>query len=91
MINLVMIIILFLILLLLLNPSGGIEGFDGTGLVYNVPPNWFIKTQYNPSDWITNNYIDSIQPSCLTYNINSKYGSLEDLNYLKSAYRFWRF
>jgi hypothetical protein len=66
------------------------EGFDATGLYLNVPSEWFIKDDYNPSDWIVNQYQDSIQPSCLSYSLGSKYGSLENLNYLKSATRFWR-
>ena len=68
-----------------------IDNFDAMGLVYNVPPNWFIKQDYDPSDWLVNTYIDTIQPSCLSYDKAAKYGGLDNINYLASATRFWRF
>jgi hypothetical protein len=37
-----------------------IEKFDATGYVYNVPPNWFIKTNYNPSYWVVRTFPDQI-------------------------------
>ena len=67
------------------------EHFDAMGLVYNVPPNWFIKPAYNLNDWIVNVYPEHIQPECLSYSVEGKYGSLEDINYNSQAYRFWRF
>lgn len=80
--------LLFLVVLLSTNKT---DNFDAMGLVYNVPPNWFIKQEYNASDWLVNNYIDTIQPSCLSYDKAAKYGGLENINYLASATRFWRF
>lgn len=67
------------------------ENFDGTGLVYNQFPNWFLKKPYDPKDWLVNVYPDRIQPSCLPYSVISKWGSLENMNYNSQAYRFWRF
>ncbi len=67
------------------------ENFDGTGMVYNQAPNWFIKKPYDPKDWLVNVYPDRIQPSCLPYSVESKWGSLENMNYNSQAYRFWRF
>jgi hypothetical protein len=66
------------------------EHFDGAGLVYNIPPNWFMKQDYDPRDWLVRVYIDKIQPTCLPYNIEDKYGPIERLNYLASSTRFWR-
>ena len=57
---------------------------------YIIPPNWFFKQDYNPSQWLVREYQDRIQPTCLPYSLDEKYGSLENLNYLSSAYRFWR-
>lgn len=67
------------------------ENFDATGLVYNKPPNWFQKKEYDPNDWVVNVYPERIQPSCLPYSQESKWGSLGNLNYNSQAYRFWRF
>ena len=86
----VIILLFILILYLCFRHVSRIEGFDATGLVLNQPPNWFLKETYDPNAWVVNNYIDSIQPSCLSYSLGSKFGSLENLNYLKSATRFWR-
>lgn len=85
----IFVIILFIIYFCLIFNEK--ENFDGTGMVFNVPPNWFIKKDYDINDWIVNYDINSIQPSCLPYSKASKYGSLDNVNYLSSAYRFWRF
>ncbi len=66
------------------------EGFDGIGM-YIRPPNWFIKPMYDPKEWLVNTSFNAIQPECLSYDKGSKYGSLENINYLASATRFWRF
>ena len=87
---LIIILVLFIIFIKSINNSKK-EGFDAVGLVYNVPPNWFIKQDYNPSDWVVKTYRDTIQPECLSYSKEARYGSLDNINYLSSAYRFWRF
>jgi len=58
------------------------ENFDAIGMYYNVPPNWFIKADYNPSNWIVRSFPEQIQPECMSYSRAAKYGSLENLNYL---------
>ena len=67
------------------------EGFDASGYVLNVPSNWFIKKDYKTEDWLTREYPEHIQPECLSYSLSNKYGSLENLNYLSSPTRFWRY
>jgi hypothetical protein len=67
------------------------EHFDAVGYVYNRPSAWFIKPAYDLNAWIVTAYPDQIQPECLPYNKQDKYGSLGDINYLSQAYRFWRF
>jgi len=63
-----------------------IEAFDATGLVFNQPPEWFRKAAYNPNDWIVNYNPDQLsKPECMHYR-----GNNQELNYLSSAYRFWR-
>ncbi len=84
-------LILIVIALFIAYATTKIEGFDAVGLYNNVPPNWFIKNEYNPQDWVVNTYFNAIQPSCLPYDKASKYGSLENINYLAGASRFWRF
>jgi len=62
------------------------EGFDGAGLVLNRPPEWFHKIAYNPNDWIVSYNPDQLSsPECMHYR-----GDSSELNYLSSAYRFWR-
>ena len=90
------IVVIFIIMMFLLKgckntTTKPIEGFDATGLVYNQPPNWFIKQDYNLNDWLTRTYNDAIESACLPYSRASKYGSLENINYDASAYKFWRF
>ena len=63
------------------------EGFD---MVYLQYPNWFDKKPYDINDWFVPVYPDMIQPECLPYDIKSKWGSLENLNYNSQAYKFWR-
>ena len=67
------------------------EGWDATGWYFNRPSEWFRVQKYNLSDWITPSYNEAIQPDCLPYSKASKYGSLDDINYNSSAYKFWRF
>jgi hypothetical protein len=63
------------------------EGFTATGLVFNRPPEWFNKPKYNPDDWLVTYYPDQLsKPECLSYSR----GNPQELNYLSSAYRFWR-
>lgn len=63
------------------------ENFEATGLVYNQPPEWFRKPAYNANDWIVAYYPQQIsQPSCMYQSR----GNPRELNYLSSAYRFWR-
>ena len=66
------------------------EHFDAVGYVYNIPPNWFIKQTYNLDDWIVTVYPDQIQPECLPYSKQDKYGPMGKINYMSQAYRFWR-
>jgi hypothetical protein len=62
------------------------EGFDATGLVFNKPSEWFNKSAYDVNDWLVYYEPDQIsKPECMHYR-----GNAEDLNYLSSAYRFWR-
>jgi hypothetical protein len=62
------------------------ERFDATGLVFNKPPEWFNKAKYNADDWLVSYYPDQIsQPEGMHYR-----GNNQELNYLSSAYRFWR-
>jgi len=83
MICMIIFIIVIVILLVMLSR----ENFDMTGLVYNRPPNWFMKQDYNPSDWIVTYNPDQIsKPECQDFR-----GDYEDLNYMSSAYRYWRF
>jgi hypothetical protein len=70
------------------NPISSIsENFD---VVYVEPPNWFKKPSYDADEWVVAVFPDRIQPDCLPYDITDKWGSLEDLNYVSQAYRFWR-
>jgi len=62
------------------------DNFDAAGLVFNVAPNWFQKAAYNPQDWVVSYNPDQIsQPECMHWR-----GPNQDLNYMSSAYRFWR-
>jgi len=72
-------------------PETSSEHFDGTGWSNQNGPNWFVKQHYNPADWLVYTYPERIQPSCVSYDVGAKYGSLENLNYLSNASRFWRF
>ena len=65
------------------------EGFTADGY-YVIPPNWFHKQTYDPRQWLVRQYVDTIQPECMSYSKASKYGSLDNLNYMASATRFWR-
>jgi len=65
------------------------EGFDAAGWVYNRPPEWFNKAAYNPNDWIVAYNPDQLaQPGGCDMHYR---GDPQELNYLSSAYRFWRF
>lgn len=62
------------------------EGFEAVGLIYNKPPEWFNKPEYKVADWIVTYNPDQLEkPECMHYRGNPK-----ELNYLSSAYRFWR-
>jgi len=62
------------------------EGFTADGWVLNKPSEWFNKAHYNPNDWIVTYSPDQLsKPECMHYR-----GNNQDLNYLSSAYRFWR-
>jgi len=64
------------------------EGFTADGLVLNRPPEWFNKASYDPNDWIVAYNPDQLSKpgGCdIHYRGNNK-----ELNYLSSAYRFWR-
>ena len=88
---LLLLIIPIVIYIITLTSYKNVENFDATGLVFNQFPNWFYKKPYNPTDWIVNVYPDKIQPECLPYAIESKWGSLDNMNYNSQSYRFWRF
>jgi hypothetical protein len=66
------------------------EDFTATGLVYNIPSNWFIKQTYDPNQWLVRQYVDTIQPECLSYSKASKFGGLDNVNFMASTNRFWR-
>jgi hypothetical protein len=65
------------------------ENFDGAGLVYNVPPEWFRKKKaYDLRDWIV-----SYNPDQLAHpgGCDMHYrGDPQELNWYSSAYRFFR-
>jgi len=65
----------------------GKENFEAAGLVFNRPPEWFNKAAYNPNDWIVSYYPQQIQQPACMYQSR---GNPRELNYLSSAYRFWR-
>jgi hypothetical protein len=67
------------------------EHFDQISILNGPGPSWFIKKPYKPDDWIVRYNPDKIQPTCVTYDVPRKYGSVQNLNYLSSAYRYWRF
>ena len=64
------------------------EGFDAAGLVFNRPPEWFNKAAYDPNQWIVTYNPDQLaQPGGCDMHYR---GDPSELNYLSSAYRFWR-
>lgn len=64
------------------------ENFTADGWVFNQPPNWFNKIAYNPEDWLVAYYPDQLsQPGGCDIHYR---GNNSELNYLSSAYRFWR-
>lgn len=64
------------------------EGFEAAGLVYNRPPEWFMKEKYDPNKWLVTYYPQQLsKPECMY----KSRGNPNELNYLSSAYRFWRF
>lgn len=85
--NTIVIIIVILVILFVIyiyRSKNAAEGFTADGL---VPPNWFIKKPYDVNKWFSVYNPDQLsQPECLPYNR----GNPEELNYLSSAYRFWR-
>ncbi len=86
MIQILIIVILFVILGVFLS-FGKKENFDASGLVYNIPPQWFRKDQYKLDDWLVRYSPEQISdPYCMT----KSRGDPKILNYMSSAYRFWR-
>lgn len=83
-----LLLILTFVVLLTVSLSPKVENFD---IINTGQPNWFSKSVYNPNDWIVRTYPDRIQPNCLPYSLADRYGSLNNLNYLSQATRFWRF
>lgn len=62
------------------------DNFEAAGLVYNKPPEWFNKPKYDPNQWFVTYYPQQLaKPECMHYR-----GDPEKLNYMSSAYRFWR-
>lgn len=59
------------------------ENFEGISI---KPPEWFIKEKYDVKNWFTPYYPDQIsKPECMHDR-----GDHEKLNFLSSAYRFWK-
>jgi hypothetical protein len=89
---LVLISLLISILFIIYNYKINVEGFDAMGYVYNVPPAWFRKPEYDVKEWLVTTYPDMVQPSCLPYSLESKYNQdMGMMNYWSQAYQFWRF
>jgi len=64
------------------------EHFTADGWVLNRPPEWFNKPAYNANDWMVAYYPDQLsKPGGCDMHYR---GENRDLNYLSSAYRFWR-
>lgn len=64
------------------------EGFTADGWVLNKPPEWFHKATYDPNDWIVRYYPDQLaHPGGCDMHYR---GDPRELNFLSSAYRFWR-
>lgn len=64
------------------------ENFTADGLILNVPPEWFRKKAYDINDWIVAYYpeqISNVGGCDMHYR-----GDNRELNYLSSAYRFFR-
>ncbi len=82
---LVVLVVLFVIYIFYSKKNS--EGFTADGLVFNIPPEWFRKKPYDANKWFSVYNPDQLsQPECLPYNR----GDPEQLNYMSSAYRFWR-
>lgn len=82
-------LVLFLILILVIIVS--MTKRDNFEMITTPFPNWFYKGPYDVTNWLVQVYPDRVQPECLSYNINNKYGSLDNLNYYSQAYRYWRY
>jgi len=64
------------------------EHFTADGWVLNQPPEWFHKPTYDPNDWIVAYYPEQLsKPGGCDMHYR---GDPKELNYLSSAYRFWR-
>lgn len=64
------------------------ENFDAVGLIFNKPPEWFNKPMYDMNEWIVNYSPDQLaKPGGCDIHYR---GDPRELNYLSSAYRFWR-
>jgi hypothetical protein len=85
--NAVIIVIVILVVLFAISACYKKEGFTADGLVFNIPSEWFRKPKYDVRQWFVEYHPDQLsQPECLSYNR----GDPAELNYLSSAYRFWR-
>lgn len=83
-----MIFVVLVIILVVYTCSAKKEGFDAAGMIFNVPPEWFRKGSYNVNDWYVTYYPDQLsKPGGCDMHYR---GDPEELNYLSSAYRFWR-
>lgn len=75
-------------ILIVQSKQASVEGFTADGWIFNRPPEWFNKIAYNPNDWIVAYYPDQLaQPGGCDMHYR---GDPRELNYLSSAYRFWR-
>lgn len=64
------------------------ENFTADGWVFNKPPEWYNKSAYNPNDWYVAYYPEQLsQPGGCDMHYR---GDNKELNWLSSAYRFWR-
>ncbi len=80
----IILIVLFVVIYICLRTQ---ENFDGTGLVYNVAPEWFHKKNYNIEDWLVNVYPDRIHSDC---NNSKRIIDPGLMNYYSQSYSFWR-
>lgn len=81
--------VLALLVVALAFKQNGKEGFTADGWVLTQPPEWFHKQAYDVDDWFVDYSPDQL---ALPGGCDMHYrGDPRELNYLSSAYRFWRF